>query len=171
LAGRGEIAWETPAEAIDPARYRSVLGSFASGVAVITAQRGDQPAGLTCQSFFSVSLEPPLVAFAPARTSESYKEIREAGRFCVNVLAAEQEELCRRFAKSGPEKWRGATWEPSPGGSPIFPGVVAWIDCELVAACAAGDHHLVVGRVTAMRAYEREPLVYFRSAFHEVKAR
>ncbi len=92
---------------VDPAAMRDVLGHFASGVVVVTAAGPDGPLGFTCQSFASLSLDPPLVSFAPARTSTTWPRIREAGTFCVNVLADDQEALSVGFARSGRRQVRG----------------------------------------------------------------
>ena len=109
----------TGAPTIDAAHFRAVLGHFASGIVIVTGMDGSEPVGLTCQSFFSVSLEPPLVAFSPSRTSKSWPRIQGSGAFCVNLLAAEQEELCRLFAQSGADKFRGIGWQVAASGSPL----------------------------------------------------
>lgn len=152
---------------LDSASFRQVLGHFPTGVTVVTAQPADgPPAGLAVGSFTSVSLEPPLVAFCPSRTSGSWPRIESTGGFCVNVLADDQEHLCRVFAGKGDDKFRGLGWHPSPQGAPILAGVLAWIDCRIEVVHDAGDHLIVVGRVTAL-AVEREagPLVFFRGGY------
>lgn len=123
----------TGAATIDQAHFRSVLGHFCSGIAVVTTIDDDRPAGFTCQAFSSVSLDPPLVAFFPSRTSSSYPHVRSAGRFCVNVLREDQEELCRVFSQSGTDRFKGMGWRPAPSGSPILEDALAWIDCRIVA--------------------------------------
>src|SRR4051794_4002203 len=111
---------------VDAARYRQVLGHFATGVTVITAMDGSEPAGLAANSFTSVSLEPPLVAFCAAKSSTTWPKIQAAGKFCVNVLAEPQEEICRRFAMKGGDKFKGLGWRPSGTGSPVLNDVLAW---------------------------------------------
>ncbi|WP_461020404.1 flavin reductase family protein [Streptomyces daliensis] len=166
---------------LDPAEFRRVLGSFASGVTVITAPgerpappqeepHGEQgaPAGFACQSFASLSLDPPLVAFMIARTSTTWPRIARAGVFCVNVLGAEQGELCRGFAVRGGDKFAGVGWTPAPvTGSPRLDGVPAWIDCAIHAVHTGGDHLIVVGRVQALDAVRDDaaPLLFHRGAF------
>jgi flavin reductase (DIM6/NTAB) family NADH-FMN oxidoreductase RutF len=151
---------------VDPQVMREVLGHFASGVTVVTAVDADGPVGFTCQSFSSLSLDPPLVAFAPARTSTTWPRLRQAGRFCVNVLAEEQSELSRQFARSGTDKFAGVGWAPGPYGSPVLEGVVAWIDGELWAEYDGGDHTIVVARVLDLGAdASRAPLVFHRGAY------
>jgi 3-hydroxy-9,10-secoandrosta-1,3,5(10)-triene-9,17-dione monooxygenase reductase component len=151
---------------VDPRVMRDVLGHFVSGVTVVTAMGADGPAGFTCQSFSSLSLDPPLVAFAPARTSTTWPQLREAGRFCVNVLAEEQSHLSRQFALSGTDKYAGVSWSPSPYGSPVLEGVVAWIDSELWAEYDGGDHTIVVARVLDLGAdASRVPLLFHRGGY------
>jgi len=152
---------------VDPAQFRRVLGEFATGVTVITAP-GTPPAGFACQSFSSLSLDPPLVAFMVGRTSATWPRIARAGVFCVNVLGADQGELCRAFAVSGADKFAGVTHEPAPAsGSPCLAGTLAWIDCTIHAVHTGGDHLIVVGRVDALGAAgEGEaPLLFHRGRF------
>jgi flavin reductase (DIM6/NTAB) family NADH-FMN oxidoreductase RutF len=145
---------------------RDVLGSFASGVTVVTASTGDGPIGFTCQSFSSLSLDPPLVALAPARSSRTWPRVRELGRFCVNVLAEDQDALSRAFARSGVDRFAGVPWTPSPHGSPVLRDVVAWIDCALWSEYDGGDHTLAVARVLDLGADPgRRPLLFHRGAY------
>ncbi|WMX48871.1 flavin reductase family protein [Streptomyces roseicoloratus] len=154
---------------VDPGEFRRVLGHFASGVTVVTALDEDGPAGFACQSFASLSLDPPLVVFMVARTSTTWPRIARAGRFCVNVLGADQAELCRAFAVSGADKFAGVPWTPAPStGSPRLPDVPAWIDCEIAAVHTGGDHLIVVGRVAALAAAATDstaPLLFHRGRF------
>ena len=151
---------------VDPQQMREVLGHFASGVTVVTALTADGPAGFTCQSFSSLSLEPPLVAFAPARTSQTWPALRAIGRFCVNVLAEGQDAVSQNFAQSGGDKFAAVRWSPSAHGSPVLDDVVAWIDGELWAEYDGGDHSIVVARVLDLGADpERRPLLYHRGGY------
>jgi flavin reductase (DIM6/NTAB) family NADH-FMN oxidoreductase RutF len=151
---------------VDPDAMREVLGHFASGVTVVTALTADGPAGFTCQSFSSLSLDPPLVAFAPARTSQTWPALRAIGRFCVNVLAEGQDAVSRNFARSGVDKFAGVPWSPSAHGSPVLDGVVAWIDGELWAEYDGGDHSIVVARVLDLGAEpDRRPLLFHRGSY------
>ncbi len=151
---------------VDPRTMRDVLGHFASGVTVVTAQGELGPIGFTCQSFSSLSLDPPLVAIAPARTSRTWPRLRELGRFCVNVLAEDQTALSARFARSTADKFAGVSWQPSPQGQPVLDDVVAWIDGELWAEYDGGDHTIVVARVLDLGAHpERRPLLFHRGAY------
>jgi 3-hydroxy-9,10-secoandrosta-1,3,5(10)-triene-9,17-dione monooxygenase reductase component len=151
---------------VDPAVMREVLGHFASGVTVVTAVTDDGPIGFTCQSFSSLSLEPPLVAFAPARTSRTWPRLREIGRFCVNVLAEGQDAVSQNFASSGVDRFAGVTWTPSAHGAPVLDDVVAWIDGELWAEYDGGDHTIVVARVLDLGAHaHRRPLLFHRGSY------
>ncbi|MEU8789947.1 flavin reductase family protein [Streptomyces sp. NPDC048643] len=138
---------------VDPAEFRRVLGHFATGVTVVTAPAsGDgDPAGFACQSFASLSLDPPLICFMVGRTSTTWPRIARAGVFCVNVLGAHQGDLCRGFAVSGADKFAGVEHDAAPAsGSPRLAGAAAWIDCTVHAVHTGGDHLIVVGRVDAL---------------------
>lgn len=165
LGPEGELVPVT----FDEGRFRSVLGHFATGVTVVSAVHGGAPVGLSVNSFTSVSLEPPLVAFCAAKASSSWPRIRETGRFAVNVLAEHQEDVSRVFATRGrgSDKFDDLRWYPSPSsGSPILDGVLAWVDCTLENEYDAGDHVLVVGRVQDLDvADEGRPLVFYRGGY------
>lgn len=153
----------------DSAQFRKVVGGFASGITIVTAVDDGQPVGLTCQSFFSLSLDPPLIAFSPSITSTSYPGIRRAGAFCVNILEAGQEALCNQFARRGGDKWQGVDWEPGVTGSPRLRGVLASIDCELENEFVTGDHYLTVGRVRSLHATPGlHPLLYFNGRYQRL---
>lgn len=151
-------------------RFRKVLGVFPTGVVVVTAiDREGKPVGLTVNSFTSVSLEPPLVAFLPAKSSTSFPAIRDAGVFCVNVLALDQVQLCRSFAAKGTEKFAGVRWRPAPSGSPILNDVIGWIDCDIEMVTETGDHFIVIGRVLDLDIEShRSPLIFYRGAYGQL---
>jgi flavin reductase (DIM6/NTAB) family NADH-FMN oxidoreductase RutF len=150
---------------VTPQAMRSVLGTFTTGVVVVTAL-ADEPIGFTCQTFASLSLEPPLISFSPARTSTTWPRIRERRRFCINVLAHDQSELSERFAQPGIERFAGVAWSLSPLGSPLIADVSAWVDCELVAEYDGGDHTIVVGAVRGLGSNpRRHPLIFYRGHY------
>jgi flavin reductase (DIM6/NTAB) family NADH-FMN oxidoreductase RutF/DNA-binding IclR family transcriptional regulator len=151
--------------------FRQVLGHYPTGVTVVTAVDADgRPAGMAVGSFTSVSLDPPLVAFLPDKGSSSFPRIRTASSFCVNVLSAEQENVCRAFAAKGADKFQGLSWRPSTSGAPILEGVVAWIDCEFDAIYDAGDHYIVLGRVRDLGvAGQAMPLLFFQGGYGHFK--
>ncbi|KOX03545.1 flavin reductase family protein [Streptomyces sp. NRRL B-3648] len=159
---------------VGQAEFRRVLGGFATGVTVITAPGAPDaggPAGFACQSFSSLSLEPPLVCFLVGRASTTWPRIARAGAFCVNVLSAGQDELCRAFAVSGADKFAGVAYDPAPvSGSPRLAGAAAWIDCAVHAVHTGGDHLIVVGRVAALGAdTAAEPLLFHRGRFARLR--
>lgn len=155
---------------IEKAEFRTVLGHFASGVTVVTGVDSEGPLGLTCQSFFSLSLDPPLIAIAPANSSVSWPRIEKTGSFCANVLASDQEAIAWAFAASGGDKFAGIGWAPTGTGSPHIHGVLAWIDCEIHQVIDGGDHRLVVGHVRELGSGPGEPLLFYRSGFGTFQA-
>ena len=157
----------TSVDPTDTALFRGVLGHFGSGVVVVTATVDGAPLGMTCQSFASVSLDPPLVSFCVAKKSRRHPRIRDTGRFCVNVLAVDQADLSQAFAVDDANRWAGVAWEqPADADSPVLAGSHAWIDCRLDTEFPAGDHTIVLGRVTALGADStREPLLYYRGRY------
>jgi flavin reductase (DIM6/NTAB) family NADH-FMN oxidoreductase RutF len=155
--------------AFDGARFKDAMSRFATGVAIVSGVDAGGPVGFTCQSFVSLSLDPPFVAVAPARTSTSWPRIARTGSFCVNVLGEDQEALCRGFAVSGGPKFDGVAWDPAPGtGSPVIEGSLAWVDCRVELVHDAGDHELILGRVLDLGIGEGSPLLFFRSRFATV---
>ena len=132
----------------------------------MTCLSGSQPLGLSVNSFTSVSLDPPLVAFCVARSSTTWPQLRASGMFCVNVLADDQEAVSRTFAAPGLDRFTGMGWRPAPSGAPVLAGVLAWIDCTVEAEYEAGDHFIVVGRVHELDlGHEGRPLVFYRGGY------
>ncbi|MEU4245353.1 flavin reductase family protein [Actinoplanes sp. NPDC026619] len=155
---------------LDRALFRRVMAHFCSGVVVVTADAAPHPVGLTCQSFSSLSLEPPLILFSVARTSRSWPAIRAAGKFAVNILHAGQREHSQAFAVSGGDKFAGSRWRPGRHGTPLLPEALAHIECRLEAVHDGGDHHIVIGRVLDLDGSDepRDPLLYFRSEYRHL---
>jgi 3-hydroxy-9,10-secoandrosta-1,3,5(10)-triene-9,17-dione monooxygenase reductase component len=146
--------------------FRDALGRFATGVAFITAAPDGEPAGLIVNSLTSVSLEPPLVSFAPSRSSLTWSRMRRTGRFAVNVLGREHESFTKRATPPGADRFAGLDWEPGRGGAPLLTDALASLECEIVAEHPAGDHSIVVGRVDNLHISSRkDPLVFFARAF------
>ncbi|WP_214415260.1 flavin reductase family protein [Sphaerisporangium fuscum] len=157
--------------AIDSRRFRDVLGHFPTGIVVVTASRNGRPVGMAVNSFTSVSLDPPLVLFCPARSSSTWPDIAAAGRFCVNLLRREQAWVARRFAARDIDRFDGIVWGPSPGGAPLLAGTVGWLDCRIELRMEAGDHIIVLGHVEALDVSEgAAPLLFFRGG-HELPQR
>ncbi|MEV5649533.1 flavin reductase family protein [Nocardia sp. NPDC052254] len=161
--------------AADPAAvdasFREALAHFCTGVVVVTSLDGSQrPVGMTVGSFTSISLDPPLVGFYAGRTSTTLPHIAGRGRFCVNVLAADQHELARTFAVSDADKFAGVGWFRGRDGCPRLTGAHAWIDCSITLRQTIGDHDLVVGHVEALAVSgDSDPLVFHRSIFRSLK--
>jgi 3-hydroxy-9,10-secoandrosta-1,3,5(10)-triene-9,17-dione monooxygenase reductase component len=157
---------EAGAPTVSSSRFREVLGHFASGLTIVTAIDQEGPVGFTCQAFMSLSLEPPLIALAPGKSSTTWPRIAPVGKFCVNVVSEEQEALARDFAISGADKFTGVGWKPGPAGSPILEGALAWIGCELLQSLDAGDHELIVAAVTDTWVDSTgQPLLFYRGGF------
>ncbi|MEO6987670.1 MAG: flavin reductase family protein [Aquihabitans sp.] len=153
----------------DSARFRQVLGHFPTGVSVVAGMHEGEPVGLAIGSFFSVSLKPALVGFCAGKGSSTWPKLRDSGRFCVNILGAHQEEMCRVFASGDRNKFAGVGWDASPLGSPRITDTIAWIDCEIEAVHDAGDHEIVVGAVHDLAVtHEGHPLVFFRGGYADL---
>jgi flavin reductase (DIM6/NTAB) family NADH-FMN oxidoreductase RutF len=167
---KNEIGHELSREMarLDQADFRHVLGHFSTGVTVVTAVSKGEPVGFTCQSFISLSLDPPLIALAPAKTSTSWPRIAKAPAFCVNILSSGQAAVGRAFAISGRKKFEGVRWRPGLTGAPVIDGTLAYVECRHWAVYEAGDHDLVMARVVAVKYSNGEPLLYFRSEFRSL---
>lgn len=157
---------------IDPQLFRSVLGAYPTGVAVITAVDADgRRHGLVVGSFTSISLDPPLVGFFPDVRSSSWARIAQVGRFCVNVLGSDQLDLCRRFAARADDKFADLAHGHTPSGQPLLENAIAWIDCVTERVETIGDHYLVVGAAEALGKREAgTPLLFFRGQYHDLTA-
>ncbi|HLY34942.1 MAG TPA: flavin reductase family protein [Jatrophihabitantaceae bacterium] len=153
-------------EHTDPATFRRILGHFCTGVVIVTAMDDGVPVGMTCQSFSSLSLEPPLVLFSASHSSTSWPRIQRAGTFAINILADDQERLCRAFATTGADKFAAVDWSVGAAASPLLAGCLAHIECRLQSVTAAGDHDIVIGEPLAMAEdATRDPLLFFRSGY------
>ncbi|MEO8722077.1 MAG: flavin reductase family protein [Sphingobium sp.] len=155
---------------IDPKQFRDVLGSYPTGVCVITSlTESGERCGLAIGSFSSISLDPPLVGFMPDKRSVSWQQIATTGRFCVNVLGSDQLDDCRRFASSGGDKFDGIAHGSSPLGLPVLDNALAWIECDIERLIDIGDHYLVVGAVRALESRaEGSPLIFHRGGYHRL---
>ncbi|MEU3690632.1 flavin reductase family protein [Streptomyces narbonensis] len=153
--------------AIDAAHFRRTLGNFPTGITVVTSTgpRGE-PVGMVCNSFTSVSLDPPLVLFCAAWSSTTWPLIRKNGRFCVNILDREGEGLSRQFSGRSGDRFAGVRWKPSEYG-PELAGAVARVACVLDTEHPAGDHAIVVSRVVGLTdaGAEADPLVFHRGRY------
>ncbi|MEM6386770.1 MAG: flavin reductase family protein [Pseudomonadota bacterium] len=139
--------------------FRTALSRFATGVTVVTCQSERGPLGITANSFASVSLDPPLVLWSPAKSSSRHAAFVEAERFVIHVLSSDQEEVCRRFTKDGLD-FGGLPHDRTIDGVPLITGCLAHFECERFAAHDAGDHTIVIGRVLGAATTPANPLVF-----------
>ena len=146
--------------------FRKVLSHFASGVTVITTCDSDgRPTGLTASAFTSVSLDPPLILVCVAHKSQSYPALLERGCFAVNFLRSGQEDLSKRFATSGLDKFDGVPHRISPLGVPVLTEALAHVECVTVNRHVEGDHTVFIGRVENSGTSDATPLIYFRGKY------
>jgi flavin reductase (DIM6/NTAB) family NADH-FMN oxidoreductase RutF len=151
---------------IDPRDFRNALGAYATGVTIITAAGADgKPYGITCNSFASVSLNPPLVLWSLVLYSSSLSAFQNASHFAVNVLGASQQALANKFAKSSDDKFAGVEWKPGLGNAPLLAGSVANFQCRAANRYYGGDHVIFLGAVEAYSYNRKEPLLFARSGY------
>jgi 3-hydroxy-9,10-secoandrosta-1,3,5(10)-triene-9,17-dione monooxygenase reductase component len=151
---------------VDRDRYRQVIGNFATGVAIVTADGPDGPAGLTTNAVSSLSLDPLLLLVCFDNDSRTLPVVRQAGRFAVNVLRAGSEDLARVFASKrvAREKFDAVTHTVA-HGVPVLDDALAWVACDLVELVEGGDHTIGIGAVIDGEASDGEPLVFFRGGY------
>ncbi len=153
----------------DSNNFKAMLGHYASGLTVIGTLVDGAPVGFTCQSFHSVSLDPPLISFNVMRRSTSWPVVRERRRFSINVLSEGQRTVSNVLARSGPDKWSAIDWRQTPDGNPLLEDCLVWFDCELFAEHEAGDHTLILARVVGMQSLDAipslPPLIFFKGRY------
>jgi 3-hydroxy-9,10-secoandrosta-1,3,5(10)-triene-9,17-dione monooxygenase reductase component len=151
----------------DTERLRHVLGHFPTGVAVITAMTPSGPVGMAVNSFTSLSLDPPLILFCPASTSTTWPSLRAATALAVNVLASDQTEVSRSFARRAADRFASAPWREGVNGAPLLTEALCWMECTIESEHAAGDHTVVISRIDRMatRGEAAHPLVFFRGEY------
>lgn len=157
--------------AIDPRRFRDALGHYASGVTIIGGLVDDVPVGFTCQSFYSVSINPPLVSFCVMKSSTSWPKIRSVGKFSINVLSFKQSELSDKFSRSAHERWANVDWTINELNNPVIGGVLLCLDCSLFAEHEAGDHWITIARVNRLIETVEDshsPLLYYKGRYHQL---
>ena len=151
---------------IDPRDFRNALGTYATGVTIITAAGMDgKPYGLTCNSFASVSLNPPLVLWSLGMFSQRLAVFQNASHFAVNVLGASQQALAKKFANSSEDKFAGVEWTVGLGNAPLLKGSVANFQCRAVDRYYGGDHVIFLGAVEAYAYNRKEPLLFARGRY------
>lgn len=162
------------ARGVSPDQFRTLLGRFATGVTVLVARdAASQPIGMTASSIASTSLEPPLLLVCVERRHEMHAAMATASHFGLNILAADQEAISRRFAEDAPDRFHEVAYtESALGGKlPVLDGVVAYIECHKHAAVPAGDHTVYVGLVIGGQHTDRPPLLYYRSEYRALGER
>lgn len=156
---------------IDPDTFRSVLGRFASGITIVTARDGDDhDCGMTVSAFCSVSLAPPLVLVCIDHAASMHEMLLETSHFAVNILAAHQEPLSRRF--SGPDEHKrfdGVGYARGLTGVALLDDALAHIECRRVASHSAGDHTVIIGEVETAAAHSHRPLLYYRGGYAQLE--
>jgi 3-hydroxy-9,10-secoandrosta-1,3,5(10)-triene-9,17-dione monooxygenase reductase component len=154
----------------DARAFRDALARFATGVAFVTAAPDGEPFGLVVNTLTSVSLEPPLVSFSPARSSLTWTRMRPAGRFGVSVLGRQHERFAKRATRPGADRFAGLDWKLGPNGVPLLTDALATIECEIVAEHPTGDHWIVIGQVDVLQISPiKDPLIFFASAYRTLR--
>ena len=152
---------------MDPFEFRQLCGRFATGVTVVTTlDAAGVPSGMTANSFASVSLDPPLVSVAIDLSASTHAALLQAPRFAINILAAHQEALSRRFASGLSDRFDGVAWQHGLAGQLLLDGALAHIICERWSTIPAGDHTILLGRVIGGAATDHgRPLLYYRGGY------
>jgi flavin reductase (DIM6/NTAB) family NADH-FMN oxidoreductase RutF len=155
---------------VTPDEFRSVLGRFPSGVTVVTTKDDDgSDEGMTVSAFCSVSLNPPLVLVCIEKNASAYEALTAASGFVVNILAANQEQIARRFSIVDIDRFEGVGYSRSPNGFAVLDDVLGVIECAKFAVHDAGDHTIIVGEVEAARAQNGTPLLYYRGGYAQLE--
>ncbi|MET9896780.1 flavin reductase family protein [Streptomyces sp. NPDC006465] len=169
---RPVAAGSVPAQpSVPPERFRSAFRAHPAGVAVITVPGSPRPAGFTATSLVSLSLTPPLVCFSIAATASSWAAVRDATTAVAHLLAADQEDIARRFATSGIDRFAAPTrYRLLPGGTPLLDEVGTWLLLSLESLIPAGDHHLVTARVRHVTTTgDHRPLLYHDGTYRTLE--
>lgn len=157
------------ADPIDSRLFRDALGHYASGITVIGGIVNDKPVGFTCQSFYSVSMTPPLVSFSVKLNSKSWPPIRGTGSFSVNILSHAQRSISETFGSSTADRWAGVNWVRTKGGNPVIEDTLLWLDCDIHDEYEVGDHWIVIGRLREISTLDvtdaKGPLLYFKGRY------
>jgi len=157
--------------AIEAQELRRVMGHFATGVAVITTKDKDgTPNGLTANAFMSLSLEPPLVIISVDKKATCYSCFEPDNGFTVNFLSEDQEEISRRFATKGADKFADLKWRPGSNGAAVIDGNLGYVECSITACHDGGDHTIVVGEILNVSANGDRPLLFFKGKYQKLPA-
>lgn len=157
-----------PVTTPDPGELRRTMSKFATGVAVVTTMADGVAEGMTVNSLTSVSLDPPLLLVSLTADARTTSAVRSAGRFAVSVVSARQEEIARRFAKTGADHFAGLPLEYGEHELPVIPGALAHLECTTDRELPAGDHVLFLGRIVRTCARDGDPLTFYSGSFGEL---
>ncbi len=151
----------------DDRAFRNAMGNFCTGIVIATGMDENVPVGFAAQSFVSLSLDPPLVALCPGKSSSSWPKIRAGGNFCINILRREQKPVCDIMAQSGGDKFASIDWRAGKTGAPIIADVLGYVDCTLEAEHEAGDHTIAIGRVQDFQILDESaaPLLFYKGTY------
>ena len=154
---------------VDPSQFRQLLGRYATGVAVVTANTPEgTPAGMTANSLTSVSLIPPLISISVDQTTDMYRVLLQTEQFVLNLLATDQEMISRRFAGQHESRFDGIGYHLNHQGLVLLDGIIAYIECERYDTHDAGDHTIFIARVTGGATAAGRPLLYYRGGYTEL---
>lgn len=157
-------------DGVEPAQFRQLLGRFATGVTVLTVRGPDgRPVGMTASSVASVSLNPPLLLVAVSHANDMHAALHATHHFVLNVLAADQETLSRRFAADHPDRFSGVAYRENRHGVPVLDGVLASIECVKQRDVPGGDHTVFFGLVLSGSVTDRAPLLYYRGGYSSLR--
>ncbi len=148
----------------DTRAFRTALGRFGTGVTVVTCPTATGPLGITANSFASVSLDPPLVLWSPAKSSSRYPFFMATDHFAIHVMGEEQHGICGGFARSG-DAFDGLDWEQSDQGVPLINGCLSRFECQKTAEHDGGDHTIIVARVTRVTTRPGKPLLFVSGTY------
>ncbi|MFT5092894.1 MAG: flavin reductase (DIM6/NTAB) family NADH-FMN oxidoreductase RutF [Porticoccaceae bacterium] len=153
--------------AFDPAEQRRIMGSFATGVTVVTTN-SEPPTGLTANAVTSLSLDPPLVLVAVDKKAGSHQAIKDSGCFAMNILTSKQQGVSNKFATPGPKDFSDLDIKTAETGAPIIADSLGWVDCKLTEILAGGDHDIFIGEIVAGELNSGDPLLYFAGKYRDV---
>jgi 3-hydroxy-9,10-secoandrosta-1,3,5(10)-triene-9,17-dione monooxygenase reductase component len=153
----------------DSAHFKEVLGHYVTGIVIVTAMTPEGPAGFTCQTFGSLSIDSALVFFAAITTSPSWQRVHQAGVVGINILADDQQHLARGFAVSGVDKFAGVPWVGAPNGSPFLEGAHAYLEGTIREVTNHGDHDIIVAELDYASTEPGGPLAYYRGGYRVLR--
>ncbi len=156
---------------VDPDDFRSVMRNLVAGVTVVTTSFEGKPKGMTATSFTSVSMDPMLVQVSLDRDSRTHDAVEGSGKFAVNILAADQEDIARHFSTAGVDRFQVCEFRDGVTGMPLIVGAIGHLECKVVEETEGGDHTIFIGQVVHADTEDRPPLLYFRGDYRRLAER